>query len=542
MDFDLEEVERHFGTLFHTYLWNWVKKHPVVVEMLWRPDMNPKQIMDGFFKAYPKPSSLDSTQMGQYLESHLHGILCLAVINNRVDLIRYNQEYLGDLNNHDYSLLVLAAYYGNRHLIRMLIAAGYHAEKKFNLSYDFDSFTFQTINALDMALYADNVEVLDFLCSSFVCSYMRVLCSLQSAITYHAESCFRFLLINVKLKAGSLSRLYLQSVAEDVHILKMLIKYGYRDFNSSREDGQTAMHLAMSRIIRNPESCNYVVEFLISLGVKTYSFNGQGELPIDVALKNFHPISSEYEPQFLMLSTIVSSLLPAMKTERPDQALTLHRPTIVNIQRNFAEQFTSVLDDIRWAKPRRNHCLDGWVNLLQECLSKGVNLATVDQEINEAKQADYRFSLFPRINSDFDTKYPFTLQQSHHFLKSMERFYTLLIVYGAKLDASCFKFLASLLKFRVFNNMTGFAKDCISLMSASDIQAFEKFVARQNMEDGNKIDISRVSNGFCKTLVELCRSTLYDNIRHRRMIAHVGSLGLPQLVQDYLIFDCKLVD
>ena len=77
----------------------------------------------------------------------------------------------------------------------------------------------------------------------------------------------------------------------------------------------------------------------------------------------------------------------------------------------------------------------------------------------------------------------------------------------------------------------------ISLMSAKDIHAVRHMLERTTEKD---VDISLVSDKFCKSLKETCRYVLYENIKDGRMAVHVKSLPLPTLLKKYLCFDYEI--
>ena len=528
--------ESTFGYAFYDSLTVWDRKHPGIILMLQDKDRSCEEIMDAFIKCHQLPSGVDITDKPFHnleIEMNRNLLLCLSVIYNRMDILNHNQKHLSGLSNFlvndGLSLLVLAAYYENLELIRMLFAAGFLVEQK---SY-FIIGNLRNSQAIDAAIMKDNVEIMEIL---RVVSGADCMTLLYETIDFKAEKCFQVLLANVDLNDKDLNIHNCYPLGVNASMLKILIKHGYRDIHKYGVDGDTLMHFAVSKIDFNREPQCYldIIHCLGLLGVKTCTFNKKGQLPIDIIINSTNNMADT-------ALTIVSKLLSSMEAERPQQDFLLPCNTINNIQRTFCSQIKSA-----WMSRRKNQCkLNNWVNLLQECLSKGVNLSNDDQQLYlaegiQAVQSEYEYNLF--TCPYYDCFPPRSFRQSDQLVESMIRFYTWLIVYGAKLDARCFDFLATLLEFPVFNDMRRFVECCISLMSAQDIQAFQGYVAKQNLKNNRNIDISPVSYGFCKTLKDMCRSTLYDNIRHGRMIVHVGSLPLPQDMKNYLVFDCKLED
>ena len=126
--------------------------------------------------------------------------------------------------------------------------------------------------------------------------------------------------------------------------------------------------------------------------------------------------------------------------------------------------------------------------------------------------------------------------------KPIIRMNLLLLVYGIKPDQSCFRILYHLLEYNRPSTTTELVLPILSLMSAKDIHLFREHVADTNAEQNKKVDVSLVSEHFCKSLRELCRCVLYNHIKHRRMAAHVNSLPLPNLLKDYLCLGNKIKD
>ena len=432
----------------------------------------------------------------------------------------------------------MAAASGNIKLIRLLLAAGYPADTKGSyLKYKPGSC------ALDYPMTEDVVGGMNLLRSGTKLSVMQLM---KMAAKHNASKCFISLLKeaerSVAMTSDVMGEVYHAATSSGAEVLKQLIKSGYQDFNRRCSEccNSTPLHTAGSRVSlhtyerqivsRNLQHFLDVSEILLTHGVKASVYNIHGQLPIDILIVQNHD-APRNTAQFI---SAVRILLNAMRQESPGKELVLPCSSVISLQHVFHHVlFTADVTGGRMLAPL--------VQVLQMILQKGVNLSTGE---------DRSYSVQDRCkcgyNDYFSAPHPLfhlhrcwnatLLQHCINIRRNVIEepfilFNTLLLVYGAVPDASCFEYLASIMQVTTTSRMMELIGYFMTLMSEPDIFRFRQYLASRN------IDESSISDKFNKSFKEYCRFALYTHIRDRRMAAHVHTLPLPNEIKKYLVFD-----
>ena len=521
--------------------------YKIMEHLLKNKSMHCLEIMDIFhiftqnMEPLPSPDDLDMIKQG---------LLCLAAFHGRMDIFRYHQplkrlaENTTDWSNNP---LLAAVAGGNVELIRQLVDAGYPVDTKCS----YLKFTRNT-SALDYAIAVDEAGMMNLLISGTKLSVMQLM---TMVARHNAVKCFTSLFEHalrsreMTSDSDAMGEVFHAATSSGAKVLKQLIQLGYQyiDRNCNECCNTTPMHAAVSKfslhsikrelVFNNPQHFLDVSEILLAHGVKASVYNIHGQLPIETLIMQSNNIPiTETIAQFMSAARI---LLSAMSQEAtPGKELVVPRSSVITLHHVFHHDLFTA--DIYGGKR-----LSSFVKVLQMMLDKGVNLS---------KDEEYKpFPTSDRCNCGYDPRfsnlYPLFHLRSYFNAATLQRcmtycqdiieepliqFNTLLLLYGAVPDDSCFEYLATIMQVTTTPKMIALIRYFMTLMSEQNLFRFRQHLASRN------VDVNPVSDKFDKSLKEKCLCALYANIRDRRMPAHVNSLPLPKRLKEYLVFDNQI--
>ena len=375
--------------------------------------------------------------------------------------------------------------------------------------------------------------------------------TLSKTITHRAKKCFIHLLKKDRQsRVLNLDDVYEAVIHFDVHVMEEMKRIGFNDFKRELEHG-TILHSVAREIRMNAHGSSSQIEkleYLISQeGVTAYSVNCYGEHPVDIIasyLGSLDPTSENSDDKNRQKSvTFVNTtqvLLSAMRKERAEQELLMPRSTAMALHRQY---YFLLYMRIQGSTNQQivNLSLDLCIEILEMVLAAGVDLVNVQEEV---MAATFQKGFAPKAGplSHFQSYREMIMgvgMNSHQPLQTcaeqIVKFNTLFLAYGMNPDSECLRFLLWLLELNIPLLTTGLILPFISLMSPKDIEQFRKLAA--NMKN---VDMTLISDKFCKSLKDTCRSVLYGSVKDRRMAVHVSSLPLPKQIKQWLCFDCDI--
>ena len=478
--------------------------------------------------------------------------LCLAAMHDRVDIFECRQP-LSSLSTYFFNPLTVAVYHRNIELIKLLVKAGYpsdqHARDLFGI------FSIDINSAMDCALMADDVEVMSLLLPAVKSNSQQEL--LNMVKLNKAEKCFLDILMKMDPRNAP-AHVYVTAFAFGVKVFEEMKRMGFEDFAKpvrSQWDGGTILHFA-PYFCSDTGSLSSILNFLISQGARADKFNCRQMLAFDVIIARLNPENvynvadvAEFRQKFHYLLDATEILLGAMRRERDVEELLVPCASVCGLQNRFYTCLICLVKtNDQFNQDVANLHLDICINMMEMTLVAGVDLASdaeVPFDLHSLRRIPMPRGTHPYLNFH-SWLIKVNLVRNHTkiqvYEKAITRMNLLLLVYGIKPDQSCFRILYHLLEYnRPFTTME-LVLPILGLMSAEDIHLFRKHVADTNAEQNKNVDVSLVSEHFCKSLRELCRCVLYNHIKHRRMAAHVNSLPLPNQLKDYLCLGYKIKD
>ena len=509
-----------------------------------------EEITEYYYRIHPNTNTNVSETHHRTLED---AFLCLAAMHGRVDIFACNHPLFTDTF---FNPLTVAVYHKDIELIQILVEAGYQSDQD---AYAFRGIFSKDIDtALNFVLQEDDVEVMMLILPALKCTSQ---CQLLQMVSFNqAEKCFLAILQKYKQTPEELhmDSVYETALTFSVKVLKEMKRRGHEDFTRHFQHAWksgTVLHGA-PYLFTNTDPCSLgsILKYLISQGVRAYKMDRVAQFPIDVLVGhldlNPEEVSDvdEFKLEYHYLLDGAKILLEAMRKERPGLELPIPRISVALLQFYFYKILKRLIStNAQSDQEMANLHLDICVKMLEMILATGVNLGEDAMEIYKSPSnytippdesfleknwncANKRSILSLPFAVDF-TKYQTKIQV---YEKQIMKMRTLLLVFGAKPDQSCFHMLYCLLEYNRPSTTAELVLPILSLMSAEDIHQFRKHVADTNAQQNKNVDISLVSEHFCKSLSDSCRYVLYNHIKHRRMAAHVNSLPLPTTVKEYL--------
>ena len=399
------------------------------------------------------------------------------------------------------------------------------------------------------ALKQDDVQKMQRLCTLTGFNRRKLLCL---TIKHHAVSCFKALIEEVDPSNNRqlVKDLYIEAITKDVNILKVLVEKDYLDIHLPLKYSthETGLHIAASIVMIGKEAqwlCMFqAMDYLLSLGLDPYAQNFRSDYPLTILILRLCltgprflrdiETSEQQLPHVLSTSRI---LLEAMKSKKPEEKeLPVSYRDVIILRNSFIQQ----LDDDNYvglltntAEEISNRSLDLRVEILKLMLAAGADIRSEEARIDdEGNHHPGKTPLFFLCPSWFRRPLP-----SATYEEKIIKFFKLFLVYGTQPDYSSFGFLCVLLKYNQPTITAELVLPSISLMSEQQIREF-----RQYMTYKYDTVFPQIQELKGKSLLELCRYSLYDTVPYRRMAEHVHSLPLPKAMKEYLLLGMSFED
>ena len=294
----------------------------------------------------------------------------------------------------------------------------------------------------------------------------------------------------------------------------------------------------------------YIVEklnILSRLNVNVFQKIHHGLIPIDCLDASF---DFEYD-DFSLILAAYEIILKAMQQQSKER-LPVPMQVIMHIHKRFLETVAKHTGK-EWVNDSR---ISYFLHALHVALSTGADInqkrcsmPTYSSLYKKTGQVELciKPSLLPRLIKTYSVNgvYHWT---DPILYKDIGEFYELLFVHGNKPDRAWSKFLSQVVSFQI-PELFKVAGMTLSLMDHEDWQYVQRKLNRLHHRIANsdpaypaaeefnvrKLELIQSYQGP-KSLKDICRKVLYNNIQDRRMVIYVESLPLPTLLQQYLLF------
>ena len=275
--------------------------------------------------------------------------------------------------------------------------------------------------------------------------------------------------------------------------------------------------------------------------------------PID----SFGEPSAFYDGNVTVLLRAYKIILNNMRRQNKAARLSVPKHVIFNLQSNYFDTLSYLYRSESTNREQSEKELSYTLNALHLSLSAGANIhqkkcrfSTPSCSCKKIEKSNLAFHVKPKLLAQFSQPNNITSTTAlrpEYFAKLAE-FYEVLFVHGNKPDKQWRNFVSQVVSFQKpelfkLGGMT------LSLMDHEDWQHVQRKLsilhkravrsvpgnAEEEETKTRKLKLIETYRGP-KSLQDMCRKVLYDNVPDCRMVKYVGHLPLPTLVKQYLLF------